>query len=128
MCIPVCDDDDVAMKDASAMMNMQSQNNRTLRPIPLARWCVSLALLSATVAPAPSFSQGTPAQRMACTPDVLRLCSAFIPNADEITACLIERSAALSDACRTVFEPVMNQQPGVNDGTGARNAPEDRDR
>jgi hypothetical protein len=38
---------------------------------------------------------------LACTPDVLRLCSAFIPNADEITICLREKNAELSDACRT---------------------------
>jgi hypothetical protein len=81
---------------------------------------VSLALLAATASPAPSFSQGTLEQRMACTPDVLRLCSAFIPNADEITACLREKNAELSDACRTVLEPVMDQLPSVSDGTEAR--------
>jgi hypothetical protein len=102
------------------MMNMESQNNWMLRPMPLAQWCVSLALLSATVSPAPSFSQGTLARRMACTPDVLRLCSAFIPNADEITTCLREKNVELSDACRTAFEPVINQLPGVIDVTGAR--------
>jgi hypothetical protein len=101
-------------------MNMESQNNRMLRPMSLAKWCVSLALLSATVSPAPSFSQGTPEQRLACTPHVFRLCSAFIPNADEITACLRERNAELSDACRTALEAGMNQQPGLSDGTGAR--------
>jgi hypothetical protein len=63
--------------------------------MPLAQ-CVSLALLSATISPAASFSQGTLAQRLACTPDVLRLCSAFIPNADEITKLVSERGAPLS--------------------------------
>src|SRR6266702_4479729 len=106
--------------DASVMMNMESQNNWMLRPMPLARWYVSLALLSATISPVPSFSQGTTAQRMACTPDALRLCSAFIPNADEITICLREKNAELSDACRTVLEAAMNQPPDVSDGTGAR--------
>jgi len=100
-------------------MSMESRNNRTLRPMPLAQ-CVSLALLSATVWPAPSFSQGTPAQRMACTPDVLRLCSAFIPDADEITTCLREKNAELSDACRTAVVAGMTQLPGVADGTSAR--------
>jgi hypothetical protein len=52
---------------------------------------------------------------------VLRLCSAFIPNIDEITTCLRERSAELSDACRTVFEAGMNQTPAVSDGSGVRN-------
>src|ERR1700737_862428 len=107
--------------DASPMMKMESKNNRMLRPMPLARGCVSLALLSATVSPAPSFSQGTLEQRLACTPDVLRLCSAFIPNADEITTCLREKNAELSDACRTVFEAGMKQLPAVNDDGGVRN-------
>ena len=101
-------------------MNMESQNNWMLRPMPLARWCVSLALLSATVSPAPSFSQGTPAQRMACTPDAFRLCSAFIPNADEVTTCLREKNAELSDACRTAVEAGMNQLPGASESTGTR--------
>jgi hypothetical protein len=107
-------------------MNIESYKRTLLRPMPLAQWCVSLALLSATVSPTPSFSQGTRAQRMACTPDALRLCSAFIPHADEITTCLREKNAELSDACRTAFE-AMNQLPGVSDGTAARK-PEDKDR
>jgi hypothetical protein len=103
------------------MMNMESQTNWMLRLTPLTQWRVSLALLSVTASPAPSFSQGTLEQRLACTPDVLRLCSAFIPNADEITTCLREKNAELSDACRTVFEAGANQLPSVSDGTGARN-------
>jgi hypothetical protein len=110
-----------SMMDASIAMNMESQNNWMLRPMPLARWYVSLTLLSATILPAPCFSQGTPEQRLACTPNVLRLCSAFIPNVDEITICLSERNAELSDACRTVFEAGMKQLPAVDDGTGVRN-------
>jgi hypothetical protein len=102
------------------MMNMEDQNNWMLRSIRLAQRCVSLALLSATVLPVPCFSQGTLEQRLACTPDVLRLCSAFIPNVDEITICLRERNAELSDACRTAFEAGMNQLPAVNDGAGVR--------
>jgi len=98
-------------------MNMATQKHWMLRPIPLVRRCVALALLSVAASPAPSFSQGTLEQRMACTPDVLRLCSAFIPNAYHITACLIEKNAELSDACRTVLGPVMNPLPSVSDDT-----------
>jgi hypothetical protein len=102
------------------LMNMGRQNKwMRLRPTPL-QWRVSLALLCVAASPTPSFSQGTVEQRLACTPDVLRLCSAFIPNADEITICLREKNAELSDACRTAFEAVVNQPPGVSDGTGAR--------
>jgi len=102
-------------------MNMENQNNCMLRTMSWAQRCVSLVLLSATISPAPSFSQGTLAQRMACTPDVLRLCSEFIPNAEEITICLREKNAELSDACRMVFEAGMQQPPDVSGGTVARN-------
>src|SRR3977135_3255899 len=85
-------------------MNMESRNRwRRLRRTPMTWWRLSLALLCATASPAPSFSQGTLEQRLACTPDVLRLCSAFIPNADEITTCLGEKNAELSDTCRTAL-------------------------
>jgi hypothetical protein len=47
--------------------------------------------------------QGTVDDRRACTPDVFRLCGAFIPNADRITACLQEKVRDLSPACRVVF-------------------------
>src|ERR1700730_14600326 len=95
--------------DTGPMMNMENHDSSMLRPIPLALWCVSLALLPAMVSPAPSFSQGTLAQRMACTPDALRLCSAFVPNADEITTCLKEKNTELSDACRTAVEAGMKK-------------------
>jgi hypothetical protein len=100
-------------------MNVENQNKRMiLRLTSSARWWVSLALLSATIAPTPSFSQGTPEQRLACTPHVLRLCSAAIPNADEITNCLRERSAELSDACRTALEAGTRQPPNASESTG----------
>ena len=80
------------LRMAGPLMSVKSQNKRMmLRLTCSAPWCILLALLSATVSPAPSFSQGILEQRIACPPDVLRLCSAFIPNADEITTCFRER-------------------------------------
>jgi hypothetical protein len=103
------------------LVNVTSQSKwMQLQLTPLTRWRAALALLFATVSPSPSFSQGTLEQRFACTPDVLRLCSEFIPDADQITFCLREKSAELSDACRTVFEAAMNQRPNAGDGTQAR--------
>jgi hypothetical protein len=99
------------------MMNLKRQNNRMLLLTSSARLWLSLALLTATAAPALSFSQGTAEQRVACMPNVLRLCRAFIPDADKITACLRERSSELSDACRAAIEADTNQ---LSDGTGAR--------
>jgi hypothetical protein len=106
-------------------MNAEKRNKwMLLRLTRLTRWRLSLALLSAMALPTPSFSQGTLDQRQACTPDVLRLCSAFIPNADEITVCLGERNALLSDACRTEFEAGVKQRPDTNDSVQTRKRPQ----
>ena len=48
--------------------------------------------------------RGTYEQRMACTPDVWRLCSSEIPDVGRITACLRQNTPDLSDGCRAVFE------------------------
>jgi hypothetical protein len=50
-------------------------------------------------------NRGTMEQQMACTPDVWRLCSAQVPDADRIVACLRGNTALLSAPCRAVFEP-----------------------
>ena len=99
---------------------MNRKKQIMLRLAPSTQLRVSLALLAATASPVPSFSQGTLEQRLACTRDVLRLCSAFIPNADEITICLREKDAELSDACRMAFEAGMKQQSNVGDTTQTR--------
>jgi hypothetical protein len=48
--------------------------------------------------------QGTDAQRMACTPDVFRLCGAEIPDTHRIVGCLRQNIELLSRPCRAVFE------------------------
>ena len=115
---------DFDLRMAGPLMNVERQNSQNkwmiLLLTSLAQWRVALAMLCAATWPAPSFSQGTLEQRLACTPDVLRLCSAFIPDADEITICLKEKNAELSDACRTALEAGMKQLPSENEGTGAR--------
>jgi hypothetical protein len=50
-------------------------------------------------------AQGTEQQRQACTPDVFRLCGAYIPDADRITACLRGNGPRLSRPCYDVFFP-----------------------
>ena len=69
----------------------------------------------------PSFSQGTPEQRAACTPDAFRLCSAFIPDANEVTICLRQTHAELSDACRAVVDAGTKRIRDAGDGPTARN-------
>jgi hypothetical protein len=82
-------------------MKAKSQDERIrCRLKPLKRWCLLPALVSVIASPATSIAQGTPEARQACTPDAFRLCSGHIPDADEVAACLRERNAELSDACR----------------------------
>ena len=56
-------------------------------------------------------NRGTMDQQMACTPDVWRLCSAYIPDRDNIVACLKQNTSRLSGPCRAVFEPGAQQHP-----------------
>jgi hypothetical protein len=60
-------------------------------------------MLSAT----PVFAEhgGSVDDQIACTPDVYRLCTQFIPNEDAIVACLQKNKPALSPACQKVFSP-----------------------
>ncbi|GKQ54513.1 hypothetical protein [Bradyrhizobium sp. Ce-3] len=64
-------------------------------------------------AAAPASSQeyrGTWEQQMACTPDVMRLCSDQIPDTNRIVACLRQNTALLGSSCRAVFESNAQQQ------------------
>ena len=74
-----------------------------LRPASFDRRCLLLALLSVINSAGSSMAQGTPDERRACTPDVFRLCSAYIPDSDEIATCLRAKSAELSDPCREII-------------------------
>jgi hypothetical protein len=49
-------------------------------------------------------NRGTEQQRVACAPDVLRLCFWEIPNTDRIVACLRREKSQLSAGCRQAFE------------------------
>ena len=55
--------------------------------------------------------RGTLEQRMACTPDVWRLCSDQIPDTNRIVACLQQNTPQLSSACRAVFQSNNQVQP-----------------
>jgi hypothetical protein len=74
-----------------------------------------LALLLVMASAGNSAAQGTPEERRACIPDVFRLCSAFIPNSDEITACLRAKNEELSQACSQIISTEMN--PSNKNGT-----------
>jgi hypothetical protein len=103
---------------AGSPMNIEDQNKRKLLRSVLSapRWALGAMLLT-LASPALCFAQGTLEQRLACTPDVLRLCSALIPNAD--ANCLREKDAEPSDACRPALEAGIKKLPSANDSTGA---------
>jgi hypothetical protein len=67
-----------------------------------------LSILSATAALAlcaPAFAddRGSMEDQLACTPDVYRLCSQYIPDEKRIVACLQSNVGNLSAACHKVF-------------------------
>jgi hypothetical protein len=45
-------------------------------------------------------AQGSDAERQACAPDAMRLCTEFIPDVGKITACMEKKHAELSEPCR----------------------------
>jgi hypothetical protein len=54
----------------------------------------------------PAASQAyTPEQQQACSSDAMRLCSAYVPDVDRITACMVQKKAQLSPECRVYFRP-----------------------
>jgi hypothetical protein len=75
----------------------------------IARWGFHFALVLTTIlfasAGSPSAFAYTPEQQQACTPDAMRLCGAFVPDVDRITACMIENKSQLSPECRRYFRP-----------------------
>ena len=40
-----------------------------------------------------------------CTPDVMRLCSEFVPDADRIVKCIKVKRRQLSPSCATALQP-----------------------
>jgi hypothetical protein len=53
--------------------------------------------------PAAAQGRGSMEDQMACTPDVYRLCSSYVPDEDAIVACLKRNVNVLSRACHQVF-------------------------
>ncbi len=62
-----------------------------------------LGVLAVTF-PTTGSALGTAEERSACIPDAFRLCSAEIPHAGRVIACLKLEKAKLSEACRSVMK------------------------
>ena len=74
------------------------------------RWLslsLAVAIVALALASAPASAQAgrTPEAEADCTPDVMRLCSAFIPNVGPIVSCLKRRHTSLSRQCKRHFRP-----------------------
>jgi hypothetical protein len=67
-------------------------------------WAVTAGL------PAAAQEQGTEQARRVCTPDVFRLCTAFIPDPSRVTVCLQQNISNLTPACRLVMNGSERQQ------------------
>ena len=63
-----------------------------------------LAGLALAASAQPAAAQAANAADL-CTPDVMRLCSEFIPDADRIVVCLKAKRRELSRECRDVLSP-----------------------
>jgi hypothetical protein len=48
-------------------------------------------------------AQGSDAERQACTPDAMRLCSDVIPDVTRVTACMKAKYSQLSEPCRVAM-------------------------
>jgi hypothetical protein len=77
---------------------------------------IGAALLASTLCGGTALAQGTLAQKNACSPDVFRLCSRYIPEVGQIVACLRGNEARLSEACHQV----MFAEPAVPEGYAVR--------
>lgn len=71
----------------------------------------------------PALAQGTEQEREACTPDAMRLCGQFIPDADRIETCSaqcrVAPSARLVTRCsirraRRTSRVPLSSRPGVH--------------
>ena len=82
-------------------MQPTSRGFRSLLGTVAGLFIVSLAIATGMT---PAKAQSANAEQL-CTPDVMRLCSEFIPSRGPITSCLIRKMRQLSPGCRTVMSP-----------------------
>ena len=68
----------------------------------LVRFSLIAALVSAPLSLA--FAQGTPQQRAACRPDVVKFCKGKGEDPGVLLNCLEENKDKISDKCRKVIE------------------------
>jgi hypothetical protein len=72
----------------------------------LLAFCLALStgLALASIAPSRVVAQGTPEQRAACEDEAKYLCANYIPDEQQITACMVRNIHSLSPTCRAMFQ------------------------
>jgi hypothetical protein len=73
--------------------------------------------LSIAILPTTGYAY-TAEEQQACTPDAMRLCGAYIPDVDRITACMIQNRSQLSPECGRFFR----RGPAPGEAASARPA------
>jgi len=76
---------------------------RTMRFLCWLALPAALLLCGLSVATAQRSFEGSAEARQACTPDAMRLCSEFIPDAARVKACMLRKRGQLSQACRVAM-------------------------
>ena len=82
------------------MKNVSEIQSRSL----LCAMAGMLTILMVAGATRPAAAQASDAADR-CTPDVMRLCSEFIPDADRIVKCLKAKRRQLTPSCLTALQP-----------------------
>ena len=83
-------------------------------------------MLAVAVSIWPAASQAyTPEQEQACSGDAMRICGAFVPDVDRITACMIQNKSQLSPPCRVFFRDSEAAATPVDAGRPMSIRPED---
>src|SRR5215216_2425082 len=67
----------------------------------------ALAVLFVAGSTTPAAAQASDAAER-CTPDVMRLCSEFVPDADRIVRCLKVKRRQLSPSCASALQPAKS--------------------
>jgi hypothetical protein len=65
---------------------------------------VSAGVAFSSIAPSRVAAQGTPEQRAACEEEAKYLCANYIPDEQQITACMVRNVHSLSPKCRATLE------------------------
>lgn len=94
---------------------MSLQSNRVARSL-LCAVAGALTVLIVAAGTRPAAAQAADAADR-CTPDVMRLCSEFIPDADRIVVCLKVKRKQLTPTCLTALQPSRKSKRRVRPAT-----------